>query len=69
MIAVKQRLGAVLLALSLLLPLHLPAAGQDKVLPQALTNEEAEIVAMLELLELMDLLQNLEVLTSMEDKK
>jgi hypothetical protein len=69
MIAMKQRLGAVLLTLSLLLPPYLPAAGQDETLPQALTDEEAEIVAMLELLELMDLLQNLEVLTIMEDKK
>lgn len=70
------RLLTITLLSSMLLPASPGVAGEDQSPPPqatvkmaALTDEERQIIEMMELLELLDMLQNLDVLTAMEDSK
>lgn len=70
------RLLIIILLSSVLLPATPGIAGEDKTPPAqttmqmaALTDEERQIIEMMELLELLDMLQNLDVLTAMEESK
>lgn len=71
-----RRLLTIILLSGMLLPATPGIADEDQTPPPqatmkmaALTDEERQIIEMMELLELLDMLQNLDVLTAMEDGK